>query len=201
MCIRDRCKPYQGYRVEWVRVNSLSLVLFDAHRYSVPCNYVLRNVELHISATEVKVIAEGKEVAIHPRSFDKQKTTYNPWHYLSALERKPGALRNGEPFLHWPLPQPVKTLQSHLLKQPKGDRAMVKLLSLIADYGEEIGVKAAAIALDNEIPTVEAVLNIIHRLTEPVIPSIISYDVPPVSYTQDVYKRQVLRMLSKPTFG
>ncbi len=172
------CKPYQGYRVEWVRVNSLSLVLFDAHRYSVPCNYVLCNVELHISATEVKVIAEGREVAKHPRSFDKQKTTYNPWHYLSALERKPGALRNGEPFLHWPLPQPVKTLQSHLLKQPKGDRAMVKLLSLIADYGEEIGVKAAAIALDNEIPTVEAVLNIIHRLTEPVIPSIISYDVP-----------------------
>ena len=172
------CKSYQGYRVEWVRVNSLSLVLFDAHRYSVPCNYVLRNVELHISAIEVKVIAEGREVAKHPRSFDKQQTTYNPWHYLSALERKPGALRNGEPFLHWPLPQPVKILQNHLLKQPKGDRAMVKLLSLIADYGEEIGVKAAAIALDNEIPTVEAVLNIIHRLTQPVIPSIISYDVP-----------------------
>jgi len=172
------CKSYQGYRVEWVRVNSLSLVLFDAHRYSVPCNYVLRNVELHISAIEVKVIAEGREVAKHPRSFDKQQTTYNPWHYLSALERKPGALRNGEPFLHWPLPQPVKILQSHLLKQPKGDRAMVKLLSLIADYGEEIGVKAAAIALDNEIPTVEAVLNIIHRLTEPVIPPIVSYDVP-----------------------
>ena len=172
------CKSYQGYRVEWVRVNSLSLVLFDAHRYSVPCNYVLRNVELHISAIEVKVIAEGREVAKHPRSFDKQQTMYNPWHYLSALERKPGALRNGEPFLHWPLPQPVKILQNHLLKQPKGDRAMVKLLSLIADYGEEIGVKAAAIALDNEIPTVEAVLNIIHRLTQPVIPSIISYDVP-----------------------
>ena len=172
------CKPYQGYRVEWVRVNSLSLVSFDAHRYSVPCNYALRNVELHISATEIKVIADGREVAKHPRSFDKQQTTYNPWHYLSALERKPGALRNGEPFLHWPLPQPVKSLQSHLLKQPKGDRAMVKLLTLIADFGEEIGVKAAAIALENEMPTVEAVLNIIHRLTEPVIPIIISYDVP-----------------------
>ena len=93
-----------------VRVNSLSLVLFDAHRYSVPCNYALRNVELYISATKIKVIAEGSEVAKHPRSFDKQQTNYNPWHYLSVLERKPGALLNGEPFLHWPLPQPVKTL-------------------------------------------------------------------------------------------
>jgi len=172
------CNLYQGCRVEWVRVNSLALVGFDAHKYSVPCQYALRNVELHISASEIKVIAEGQEVARHPRSFDKQQTTYNPWHYLSALQRKPGALRNGEPFLHWPLPQPIKTLQQHLLKQPKGDRAMVKLLSLIAEYGEEIGVTAAAIALKEDMPTVEAVLNIIHRLKEPVIPTIISYDVP-----------------------
>ena len=172
------CNLYQGCRVEWVRVNSLALVGFDAHKYSVPCHYALRNVELHISASEIKVIAEGQEVVRHPRSFAKQQTTYNPWHYLPALQRKPGALRNGEPFLHWPLPQPIKTLQQHLLKQPKGDRAMVKLLSLIADYGEELGVSAAAIALAEGMPTVEAVLNIIHRLKEPVIPNIISYDVP-----------------------
>ena len=26
------------------------------------------------------------------------KKIYNPWHYVPALERKPGALRNGAPF-------------------------------------------------------------------------------------------------------
>lgn len=177
-CVLTACKPYEGCRVEWVRVNSLSLVGFDAHQYSVPCDWVGHHVELHISATQIKVIAAGQEIATHPRSFNKQQNTYNPWHYLSALKRKPGALRNGEPFMHWPLPQPIKTLQSHLLKQAKGDRAMVKLLSLIAEYGEELGVTAAAIALQEGVPTVEAVLNIIHRLKEPVIPIITTYDVP-----------------------
>ena len=66
------CNLYQGCRVEWVRVNSLALVGFDAHKYSVPCQYALRNIELHISASEIKVIAEGQELARHPRSFDKQ---------------------------------------------------------------------------------------------------------------------------------
>jgi hypothetical protein len=88
------------------------------------------------------------------------------------------SLRNGEPFLHWPLPTPIQQIQSHLLKQPKGDKAMVKLLSLIAEYGEELGVMAADIALEEGMPTVEAVLNIIHRLQEPNIPEIPAYDVP-----------------------
>lgn len=48
---------------------------------------------------------------------------------------------------------------------------MVQLLSLIAEYGEELGVTAAEIALEEGIPTVEAVLNIIHRLKEPPIPT------------------------------
>ena len=74
------CNLYQGCRVEWVRVNSLALVGFDAHKYSVPCQYALCNVELHISASEIKIIAEGREVTKHPRSFAKQQTTYNPWH-------------------------------------------------------------------------------------------------------------------------
>jgi hypothetical protein len=52
------------------------------------------------------------------------------------------------------------------------------LLTLIADYGEDVGVTAAAIALEEGIPTVEAVLNIIHRLTEPDIPSAMDRDIP-----------------------
>lgn len=160
------------------RVSSLSLVSVDGHKYSAPCHLVGHPVLLQITATELKVITEDTCVAVHTRSFDKGKTTYNPWHYLSALKRKPGALRNGEPFVHWELPKPIKTLQHHLLKHPKGDRAVVELLTLVAEYGEDIGVTAAALALEEGMPTVEAVLNIIHRLTEPVIPSFAMKDIP-----------------------
>ena len=55
---------------------------------------------------------------------------------------------------------------------------MVQLLTLIADYGEDVGVTAAAIALEEGVPTVEAVLNIIHRLTEPAAPATMDRDIP-----------------------
>ncbi|TBL62866.1 IS21 family transposase, partial [Hafnia paralvei] len=57
-------------------------------------------------------------------------------------------------------------------------KAMVKLLSLIADFGEDIGITAAEIALEQGVPTVEAVLNIILRLTEPTIPALESRHIP-----------------------
>lgn len=76
------------------------------------------------------------------------------------------------PLIHWPLPECIKTRQKHLISQPKGDKAMVKLLSLIADFGEGIGITATEIALEQGISTVEVVVNIILRLTEPAIPEL-----------------------------
>lgn len=64
------------------------------------------------------------------------------------------------------------------MSQPKGDKAMVKLLSLITDFGEDIGITAAEIALEQGVPTVEAVLNIILQLTEPTIPELESQHIP-----------------------
>ncbi len=40
-------------------------------------------------------------VAEHPRHFGRDRTIYDPWHYLPVLVRKPGALRNGAPFKDW----------------------------------------------------------------------------------------------------
>lgn len=170
--------PFLGKRSKHTLVNSLSQVQFDTHKYSVPCNLNRKTVQLWISATTISIEYNHQVVAEHKRSFVKNQCTYNPWHYLELLKKKPGALRNGEPFLQWELPNPIKQLQTYLLKKPKGDRAMVQLLSLIAEYGEELGVSAAEIALEEGVPTVEAVLNIIHRLKEPIIPCFTIQDIP-----------------------
>ncbi len=62
---------------------------------------------------------------------------------------------------------------------------MVRLLALIADYGEDVGLTAAALALEEGVPTVEAVLNIINRLLAPAIPELkgreIPLNTPPIS--------------------
>ena len=40
---------------------------------------------------------DGEVVADHPRFFGRDRTIYDPWHYLPVLATKPGALRNGAP--------------------------------------------------------------------------------------------------------
>lgn len=171
-------QSYHWYKAKLVRVSCLSLINYQNHRYSVPCYLVNKKVTLQVFAEQIKIIYQDECVAMHVRSFAKNQSTYNPWHYLKALERKPGALRNGEPFLNWKLPEPIKQLQHHLLSKPKGDRTMVELLNLIAEYGEDIGVTAASIALEEGVPTVEAVLNIINRLLEPDIPTLKAKEIP-----------------------
>jgi len=60
-----------------------------------------------------------------PRSFERGQTLYDWRHYVSLLERKPGALRNGAPFKT--MPEPLQHLQAHLLRHPGGDRVMAQV--------------------------------------------------------------------------
>ena len=53
-----------------------------------------------------------------------------------------------------------------------------RLLTLIADHGEDVGITAAALALEEGCPTVEAVENIINRLLEPAIPVLKTKEIP-----------------------
>ena len=43
-------------------------------------------------------------VADHPPHFRRDQIIYDPWHYLPALMKKPGALRKGAPFKDRALP-------------------------------------------------------------------------------------------------
>ena len=122
------CQPYYWYKTKLTHANSLSVVSYQGHKYSVPCHLAGKQLTLQIFAHHIKVVHQGQCAAQHKRSFVKNQATYNPWHYLKVLERKPGALLNGEPFLNWILPEPIKQLQGHLLQKPKGDRAMVQTL-------------------------------------------------------------------------
>lgn len=58
---------------------------------------------------------------------------------------KPGALRNGAPFLE--LPPAFKRLQATLLKQPGGDREMVEVLALVLHHDEQAVLAAVELAI------------------------------------------------------
>ncbi|WP_420911993.1 Mu transposase domain-containing protein [Muribacter muris] len=81
-----------GYRTARLLVNTSELILFDTHRYSVPCHLCGKEVIAQIRALEITLIYQNQIVAQHPRQFTKGGTSYNPLHYLSVLKRKLGAL-------------------------------------------------------------------------------------------------------------
>jgi hypothetical protein len=135
------------------------------NRYSVPTEYAHRVVSLRIYPFELVVVAEGQEVARHARSFERDQTFYDWRHYISLIEKKPGALRNGAPFAT--MPEPLVRLQGCLLKHPGGDRVMAQVLAAVPLHGVEAVLGAAECALQSGRPSGEHVLNVLARLKSP----------------------------------
>jgi len=154
---------FDGFHERICRVSPSSLVLFERNRYSVQCAWVNQPVAVHAYADHIKVLAEGNVVAEHPRQFQRNVTVYNPWHYLPALERKPGALRNGAPFVDWDLPASITRLQNRITKLPGGERQFVTILAAIPVEGLEAVVTACEMALQANVITSDYVLNVLSR--------------------------------------
>lgn len=145
--LRTHPLPFSGYKVEWVTVNSCALVRYETNSYSVECKYVHQSVELRIFSDKIVITKKGKVIGEHQRSFKRHQTFYNPWHYLPALERKPGALRNGAPFKKWVLSNPLVNARKALKVYKDGDKQFISLLLAVGTYGLEAVNKACALAL------------------------------------------------------
>lgn len=154
---------FDGFHERICRVSPSSLIVFERNRYSVHCAWVNQAVAVRAYADHIKVVAEGNVIAEHPRQFQGNVTLYNPWHYLPALERKPGALRNGAPFVDWELPPSIAKVQSRLTRLPGGERQFVTILSAIPIDGLEAVAVACELALEANVITSDYVLNVLSR--------------------------------------
>jgi transposase len=122
-----------------------------------------------VSSTCLVIVAEAQIITEHVRVITRDhsaqgKTFYDWRHYLSVLQRKPGALRNGAPFNE--LPESFKQLQRKLLKHVGGDREMVDILALVLLHDEQLVEKAVTLALQAGQASKQHVLNCLHRLQD-----------------------------------
>ena len=156
-------RPFDGFVEHTKRVSPTCLIHFERNRYSVPASYANRPVSLRVYADRLVVATEGQIIAEHKRVILRGHsagcTVYDWRHYLSVLQRKPGALRNGAPFAE--LPEGFKRLQALLLKRSGGDREMVEILALVLHHNEQAVLAAVELALESGAASKQHVLNLL----------------------------------------
>jgi len=163
---------FDGFVEREVRVSTTSLVAFDRNHYSVDAARAKRTAQVRAYADRVVIVSGGQVVGEHGRQFGRDKTIYDPWHYLPVLERKPGALRNGAPFQDWDLPAPIQTVWGELKGRPGGDREFVDLLCAIKTHGCEAVETAAREAIALGAVSFDVIFNLLSRQAEAPPPSL-----------------------------
>ncbi len=157
-------KAFDGYVEQPLRVTSTALIHFQRNRYSVPCEWVNTVVSVRAYPEFLRIVDSHGEVVDLVRSFERDQTFYDWQHYISLIERKPGALRNGAPFKT--MPEPLQELQRQLLKNAGGDRVMAQVLSAIPLHGLDAVLVAIEIALEGGRASAEHVINTLARLKD-----------------------------------
>ena len=126
-----------------------------------------RPVEIRAYADRIELRQDGRIVGEHARSFGRDQTVYDPWHYVPVLARKPGALRNGAPFKDWVLPAGIERIRRKFAGLKDGNRQMVSILTAVLDDGLQAVDAACAEALSEGVHSADVILNILARQREP----------------------------------
>jgi hypothetical protein len=123
-------------------------------------------------------VVEDAVVARHDRLTSKGQTAYDWQHYIGLVERKPGALRNGAPFLD--MPEELLQLRRSLMRYPGGDRVVADVLAAVPRSGIDAVLVAVSIALEDVTPSgqvsVEHIENVLARLRSPPTPELAQTD-------------------------
>jgi transposase len=162
---------FEARRVVGAKANSLSLVRFDRNDYSVPTAWAHHDVTVVGGMDEVAISVGATVVARHRRCWAKERTTYDPRHYLALLERKPGAFDVARPLERWELPACFALLRRRLESDlgSAGTREFIKVLRLLESASLRELTLAVEQALSIGATGADAIhLILLHRAEQPV---------------------------------
>jgi hypothetical protein len=164
-------QPYEAYTEHECKAGNTSLVRYDRHHYSIDSMAAGCCVTLRAYADRIHVVYKDQLVAEHIRSFKRDGISYDPWHYVDALKKKPGALRDGAPFKQWhDLPPAMARMRRKLTAITGGDRQFVLLLCAVREHGLDPVAQACQQALDAGVIQADWILNLLTRAEDQAVP-------------------------------
>ena len=144
---------YQACSTHMVKVNPYSQVVFETNRYSVPTEYVGRQLALRAYPFRVEILSLERIVATHARCFEREWDVLDPLHYLDLLEQRPGAFEHALPLRQWRKTWSgdyERLLEAMRARNPdgRGVREFVAVLKLHQSYPGELVTQAVKQALE-----------------------------------------------------
>ncbi|MFQ5563377.1 MAG: IS21 family transposase [Parvularculaceae bacterium] len=141
------------------QATSQALVRYRLSDYSVPVQYAHRQVLIKGFVDKVVICAGTEEIARHERSYERDDIVFDPLHYLSLLEKKPGALNQAAPLEGWELPDCFaefrRCAEGRMGKH--GKREYIQVLRLLETFRMELVDRAVQEALRLRVISYDAV--------------------------------------------
>lgn len=156
--------PFRCATTRFVTVRRLSFVHFDRNRYTIPCEYVGRTLQLFAYTDRVEV-ADGKQVvAVHDRLYGRGELGWQLEHYLPALAKKPRAATHLA--LVPKMPPIYAEVRERLLRANRdGYREFCVILLLHREFPAQAVTRALAEALDKGLLTADTVRQLLLNQT------------------------------------
>lgn len=163
-------QPFEARRIADGTADSQSLVRFDRNEYSVPVRYGHRKLLVVATVEEVRLVYGDRLVARHRRCWGRERTFFEPIHYLALLERKPGGFDYARPLEAWQLPDCFAMLRRRLeaADASHGTRSYIRVLRLLERFSLEQLSDAVEYALDIDVIDADSIRTIVeHRADRP----------------------------------
>jgi transposase len=155
-----------GQRLE-VSVTKTPYVRFDWNDYTVPHTHVQRALSVLADEQRVRIFEGVKEVASHPRSFDRHKTIEDPTHLQALVEYKRRArAHRGCDALAQVAPASTELLQMAAQHGHNLGSITAALLRLLDQYGAPSLQAAILDAIQRKVPHPNAVRLALERARE-----------------------------------
>lgn len=148
-----------------------STVILDKNRYSVPTEYAYLKIRAVLKVDRVDLYYGNKKIAEHPRLYDVNKWSLDPFHYLELIGQRPRSFTSARPIKQWKKTWPSsyeQLLVSFCLSkgETKGIKAFIQVLLLHKEHNDQDIDAAIKKALKANVSCSDAVLQILKNSLE-----------------------------------
>jgi transposase len=153
---------YRNYTLHTAVVDKYLTVRVKRNRYSVPKGFRHKSVVIEVGLDEVRITHDNKLIARHQREYQRERWVVNPWHYLEALQRKPGALQSSRILTEieqsWhPIFKKIYDLQVKRYGQFEGAKQFIGSLLCFKDRSYEDMIAVLELSMEQKTVTKETV--------------------------------------------